>query len=56
KNIYVKFLKINKQLLDNPKIINYYFYDNAWIFEIEIADLDELKRLINPQDYQSYVS
>ncbi|ACD30935.1 glycine cleavage system protein GcvH [Francisella tularensis] len=49
-------VKINQQLLDNPKLINESCYDKGWLFEIEIADLDELKSLINPQDYQSYVS
>ncbi|MDE4940906.1 hypothetical protein NAI66_14085, partial [Francisella tularensis subsp. holarctica] len=38
------------------KLINESCYDNAWLFEIELAYLDELMRLINPQDYQSYVS
>ncbi|MDE5014574.1 glycine cleavage system protein H, partial [Francisella tularensis subsp. holarctica] len=51
-----KVVKINQQLLDNQKLINDSCYDNAWLFEIEIADLDELKSLINTQDYQSYVS
>ncbi|APC91365.1 MULTISPECIES: glycine cleavage system protein GcvH [Francisella] len=51
-----KVVKVNQELLDNPKLINQSCYDKGWIFEIEIANLDELKSLITPQDYQSYVS
>ena len=51
-----KVVKVNQELLDKPKLINQCCYGKGWIFEIEIANLEELKSLINPQDYQSYVS
>ena len=51
-----KVTKVNQELLNDPKLINESCYDKGWIFEIEIANLDELNSLINPQDYQSYVS
>lgn len=45
----------NKEVLDNPGLINDDPYDGGWLVEVELADLDELKGLMSADDYADYV-
>ncbi|QIV94363.1 glycine cleavage system protein GcvH [Allofrancisella frigidaquae] len=51
-----KVLKINEKLVDNPKLINQYCYDEGWIFELELSDLEEISQLLKPSEYEKYIS
>ena len=50
-----KVVKINEELVANPKLINQSCYDKGWLFELELTDQDELKTLLSPEDYKSHV-
>ena len=46
---------VNNEVLDNPGLINDDPYDSAWLVEISVNDHDELKGLMNAEDYREYV-
>ncbi|MED7818599.1 MULTISPECIES: glycine cleavage system protein GcvH [unclassified Francisella] len=50
-----KVVKVNEELVNNPKLINESCYTKGWIFEIEIGDSEELSNLLKPEEYKSYV-
>lgn len=41
----------NKDLETNPEQVNNEPYGKGWIIEIEIADENEIKNLMSPEDY-----
>ena len=47
--------KINESINDEPDVINKDPYGRGWIFEIEIADADELNNMMNSEQYQKMV-
>lgn len=50
-----KIVKVNEELVNNPKLINESCYNNGWIFEIQIDNNEELSNLLNSEDYKSHV-
>lgn len=50
-----KVVKVNEELVNNPKLINESCYTKGWIFEIEISNNKELSNLLKPEEYKSYV-
>jgi glycine cleavage system H protein len=46
---------INKQLEDNPEIINENPYDDGWLVEIKINNKNELEDLLEPSDYKKII-
>ena len=50
-----KIIKVNEELLSNPKLINESCYNDGWIFEIQIDNIDELNNLLRAEDYKNHV-
>ena len=42
---------VNQDLESNPEQVNNEPYGNGWIIEIEIADNNELEKLMSPKNY-----
>lgn len=46
---------VNRELLDNPGLINDDPYDSGWLIEVSFVDPDDLKGLMSAEDYADYV-
>ncbi len=46
---------VNRELLDNPGLINDDPYDGGWLIEASFDDPDDLKGLMSAEDYADYV-
>ena len=42
---------VNQDLESNPEKVNNEPYGNGWIIEVEIADNNELEKLMTPEEY-----
>lgn len=49
-------IDINKNLVDEPEIINQDPYVNGWIVVIEMDNSQELEKLLSAADYTKYVA
>ncbi len=47
--------EVNQDLADNPGMVNTDAMGGGWFFKMEIADPDEVARLMDVVDYQEYV-
>ncbi|MGC3955630.1 MAG: glycine cleavage system protein GcvH [Propionicimonas sp.] len=47
---------VNELLLESPEIINEDPYGDGWIFEVELADQEELDELMDADEYSASVS
>ncbi|HCL56568.1 MAG TPA: glycine cleavage system protein GcvH [Spirochaetia bacterium] len=50
-----KVIEVNENLENTPEVINQSAEGEGWIAKIEIASLDELKNLMNPDQYKKYL-
>jgi len=50
-----KVLEINEALADSPQLVNEDPYD-SWLVLVELSNEDELKELMNEQEYQAFCS
>lgn len=48
-------IDVNKQLEDSPELINESPHQNAWMIKLRIANPDELKELLNAEEYEEYL-
>jgi len=48
-----KVIEVNKNLNDNPQLVNTDPYGEGWIIKIEIVNPDQLSNLLSPEDYQA---
>ena len=46
---------VNEAIRDDPSVINVDPYGKGWIIEIEIEEPEELERLMNAEDYETFV-
>jgi glycine cleavage system H protein len=46
---------VNHEAIDNPALINDDPYDEGWLIEVSLDDIDELKGLMSADDYADYV-
>jgi glycine cleavage system H protein len=46
---------VNHEVIDNPALINDDPYDEGWLIEVSLDDIDELKGLMSADDYADYV-
>ena len=46
---------VNHEAIDNPALINDDPYDEGWLIEVSLDDIDELKGLMSAEDYADYV-
>ncbi|MBE9503093.1 MAG: glycine cleavage system protein GcvH [Proteobacteria bacterium] len=47
--------KANEVLVDTPELINEHPYDDGWMIAIKMSDTEELKELMNADDYETYI-
>lgn len=50
-----KIVSINEKLKDNPELINNDPYGEGWIIQIQLSKEDELKQLLNPEQYSKHI-
>jgi glycine cleavage system H protein len=50
-----KVLKVNSPLSDSPEYVNEEPYDGGWMIQIELANPDETKKLMDAKAYASFV-
>ena len=50
-----KVLELNKELNDNPELINNDPYGKGWMIKIEISDLSELNDLLESNAYKNLI-
>ena len=50
-----KIININKSLEEKPDLINLSPYDDGWILEVEIDDLNELDDLLDEAKYRDLI-
>jgi glycine cleavage system H protein len=48
-------IEVNKQLEDSPELINESPHQNAWMIKLRIENPDELKELLNAEEYEEYL-
>jgi len=49
-------VRVNEELEDAPQAINEQPYDGGWILEVELSNPEELKALLNEEEYQAFIS
>ena len=50
-----KVVKTNDPLRDQPELLNEDCYDEGWMVEFELSNLDELKQMMTSEEYAKYV-
>ena len=50
-----KIINVNEKLEDNPEIINEKPYDDGWLVEIKIANIEEIRDLLDPEEYKKLI-
>ena len=50
-----KILTVNEELKDRPELVNQDPYGKGWIAKIQLADLAEVKRLMDARQYGAYL-
>jgi glycine cleavage system H protein len=50
-----KVLKVNSPLSDSPEYVNEEPYDGGWMIQIELANPEETKKLMDAKAYASFV-
>ncbi|HYK88476.1 MAG TPA: glycine cleavage system protein GcvH [Acidobacteriota bacterium] len=48
-------VEINSKLEDSPELINESPHQKAWMIKIRISDPEELKELLNSEEYEEYL-
>ena len=51
-----KVLKVNSPLSDSPEYVNEEPYDGGWMIQIELANVDETKKLMDASAYEAFVN
>jgi len=51
-----KVVKINSELENKPEMVNESAEDQAWFCQIELADAEELKKLMDEKAYAEYLA
>lgn len=49
-------VSVNEELEDAPETINEQPFGSGWLFELEISDSEELKTLMNEDQYQAFTN
>lgn len=50
-----KVLAVNRDVIDNPTLINRSPYCQGWVIRAKVYSLDELELLMSADDYEEYV-
>ena len=51
-----KVLEVNKELVNNPELINNDPYEKAWMVKVEISDPSEIEGLMSSSAYEKFCS
>jgi len=46
---------VNENVVEDPSLINVDPYGKGWLVEIEVNDPEEIERLLNHEDYETFV-
>ena len=50
-----KVVKVNTTLQDSPEYVNEDPYDGGWMVQIEVSSPEELKKLMDPAAYETFL-
>jgi len=50
-----KVLAVNRDVIDNPTLINQSPYSQGWVIRARLYSIDELDTLMSADDYEEYV-
>jgi glycine cleavage system H protein len=50
-----KVIEVNSPLDDSPEMVNEDPYGDGWLIRLEMTDQDEIKELMNAEQYHAYV-
>jgi glycine cleavage system H protein len=50
-----KVTKVNSPLVDSPEYVSEDPYDGGWMIQVELANPDELKKLMTPDAYETFL-
>ncbi len=48
-------VEVNEELMDQPELINEDPYGSGWLIKIEVKDKDELEKLMDSNEYESFL-
>lgn len=48
-------VSVNREIIDNPSLINCSPYNQGWIIRAKLYSLDELDMLMSSDDYEEYI-
>ncbi|WP_280166032.1 glycine cleavage system protein GcvH [Priestia aryabhattai] len=48
-------LKVNTELEDSPEYVNESPYDQGWMLEVQMDNVDDIQHLMNAKEYEDYV-
>lgn len=51
-----KVVSINEELEDSPEFVNESPYEKAWMVVVEVSDLSEVDKLLDPEAYEKLIS
>jgi glycine cleavage system H protein len=49
-------LEVNQELVDSPQLVNDDPYGDGWFIKLKVADAEELKDLLNSDEYAEFVA
>lgn len=49
-----KITDANPDLADNPELVNSDPYGEGWIFKLQPDEIDDVEKLMDPEDYEAY--
>ena len=50
-----KVTKVNTPLHDSPEYVSEDPYDGGWMIQVELANAEELKKLMSPEAYETFL-
>jgi glycine cleavage system H protein len=48
-------VEVNEELMDQPELINEDPFGSGWLIKIEVKDKDELEKLMDSNEYESFL-
>ncbi|WP_342490105.1 glycine cleavage system protein GcvH [Bacillus sp. FSL R5-0443] len=49
-------IEVNTELEDSPEFVNESPYDKGWLLKVKASNTEEIKELLNAEEYDNYVS
>jgi glycine cleavage system H protein len=48
-------VSVNREIIEDPSLVNYSPYNQGWIIRAEVFSLNELDELMSADDYEEYI-